>query len=180
MDFLECLEGRRSIREFKATKVDHDIFERIVRCASFAPSWKNSQIARYIVIEDRVMLDKIADDCLNGFLFNATTIKRAPALVLVTYVTGRSGYEKDGSFSTSKGDRWEMFDAGIAAQTFSLAAFSEGLGCVILGVFNEEKVAEVVGIPEGQKLATMIAIGYPNVKPDMPKRKAVNDLISYK
>ncbi len=180
MDFLECVKGRRSVRKFKDTKIGHDVLLRVVEYSSFSPSWKNSQTARYIVVEDRDILDKIADDCLNGFVFNANTIKQAPALVLVTYVTGRSGYEKDGSFSTSKGDRWEMFDAGIASQTFSLAAFNEGLGCVIFGIFNEEKVSEVVGIPKDQKLATMIAIGYPDEEPAMPKRKSVEELVEFR
>ncbi|MDD2371231.1 MAG: nitroreductase family protein [Firmicutes bacterium] len=180
MEFLECLKGRRSIRKFKDTKIDHEVFKRIVENASYSPSWKNSQTARYIVVEDRVLLDKIANDCLNGFTFNEKTIKQAPALVLVTYVTGRCGYEKDGSFSTSKGDRWEMFDAGIASQTFSLSAYYEGLGCVILGVFNEELVSEAVGIPKDQKLAAMIAIGYPDIKPDMREHKTVEELISFK
>jgi hypothetical protein len=62
----------------------------------------------------------------------------------MTCVTGRCGYERDGSFSTPKGDRWEMFDAGIAAQTFCLAAHEMGLGTVIMGVFDENKVNEVI------------------------------------
>ncbi len=180
MEFLDCIKGRRSIRKFKSDKIDHEVFDRIVEAARYSPSWKNSQTARYIVVEDSKLLNKIAEECLNGFTFNANTIKQSPALVLVTYVTGRSGYEKDGSFSTSKGDRWEMFDSGIASQTFSLVAYAEGLGCVILGVFNEEMVTEAVGIPKDQKLATMIAIGYPDIEPNMPVRKEVSELLSYK
>jgi butyrate kinase len=44
----------------------------------------------------------------------------------IQYVAKRSGYERDGSFSTSKGEGWEMFDAGIATQTFCLAAHEKG------------------------------------------------------
>lgn len=180
MDFNECLKGRRSIRRFKDQEVGHDVIERLVESASYSPSWKNSQTARYIVVENRDMINKIADDCVNGFKFNADTIKRSPVLVLVCYVTGRSGFEKDGSFSTSKEDRWETFDAGIATQSLSLAACAEGLGSVILGVFNEDKVAEVVGIPEGQKLAAIVPVGYPDEEPGMPKRKGVEELVSYR
>lgn len=180
MDFNECLKERRSIRKFLDKKVEHELLEKVVEGASYAPSWKNSQTARYIMVEDRELLLKLADDCVMGFEHNANIIRNAPLVVLLTYVTGRSGYEKDGSYSTSKEDRWEMFDAGIASMAFSLSAHEAGLGCVIMGVFDEDKVAAAAGIPEGQKLAAMIAIGYPDEKPNMPKRRTVEELISYR
>lgn len=180
MEFLDCVKGRRSVRRLADEPIEHDVFERIVEAASFSPSWKNSQIVRYLVIEDKETIEKIANDCVMGFAFNAKTMLNAAALILVTYVTGRSGFERDGSYSTSKGDGWEMFDAGIATQTLSLAAHAEGLGSVIMGIFDEEAIAEVVGIPEGQKLATIVAAGYPNEVPSMPKRKGVEDLLSYR
>lgn len=95
-------------------------------------------------------------------------------------IKGRCGYEKDGSFSTPKEERWEMFDAGIASQTFCLAAHEKGIGSVIIGIFDESKVEEVVSIPEGQQLAAIIAVGYPEVIPDAPKRKTVEELVSFK
>lgn len=180
MDFKECLSGRRSVRKFKESKVKHELIEKVVEGASYSPSWKNSQTARYIVVEDRTLLNKLADDCVMGFEHNANIIRNAPAVVLVSYITGRSGYDKDGNYSTSKGAGWEMFDAGIASQSFSLAAYTEGLGCVIMGVFDEDLVAEAAHIPEGQKLAAMLAIGYPDEEPDMPKRKSVEELVSYR
>lgn len=180
MDFKECLSGRRSIRKFKDIKVEHEVIEKVVEGASYSPSWKNSQIARYIVVEDRALLNKLADDCVMGFEHNANIIRNAPAVVLVSYITGRSGYDKEGNYSTSKGAGWEMYDAGVASQSFSLAAYAEGLGCVIMGVFDEDMVVEAAGIPEGQKLGAMLAIGYPDEEPVMPKRKSVEELVSYR
>ena len=180
MDFMTCVKERRSIRRFKEEKVDHALFEKIVEAASYSPSWKNTQIARYIVVEDRSLIEYIAENCVMDFVYNADTMKRAPALVLVTYICGRSGYERDGSFSTSKQDRWEMFDAGIATQTFCLAAHSLGVGTVIMGIFDDEKVAKAAGIPEGQKLGAIIAAGYPDETPVSPKRKTVEELLSYR
>ncbi len=55
-----------------------------------------------------------------------------------------SGYEHDGTFSTPQNDRWEVFDAGIATQTFCLAAHAKGVGSVILGIFDEEKIHQYV------------------------------------
>lgn len=179
MDFFNCVKERRSIRKFTSDKIEHDKLERIVKLASFSPSWKNSQIVRYIVVEDENIKQQIANNCVLGLEHNSGIIKNAPALIVVTTVSGISGYERDGSFTTSKGDRWEMFDAGIATQTFCLAAHSEGLGTVIMGIFDEEMICRTVKLPDTQKVAALIAIGYPNEEPTMPKRKDVSELISY-
>ena len=91
-----------------------------------------------------------------------------------------SGYDKDGSFSTSQQDRWEMFDAGIATQTFCLAAHLKGVGSVILGVFDEEKIRQYIDIPENEKVTNLIAIGYPLDQPkSAPPRKSVEEISSF-
>ncbi len=180
METIKCIKERRSIRKFKNEQVSRETINDIVSAASYAPSWKNTQIARYIVIENKDVMQKIADEGVLGFTFNANTIKNAPQLVLVTYVSGRSGFERDGSYSTSKEDRWESFDTGIATQTFCLAAHDYGVGTVILGVFDEETISKIVTLPEGQKIAALIAMGYAEGEaPAAPKRKEVEALVSY-
>lgn len=179
MEALQCIETRRSIRNFKDTPVPHDLIEKIVKVASYAPSWKNTQVARYVVVENKEIQEKIANDAVLGFSYNTGTITKAAALVVVTMVHGRSGYEKDGSFTTSKEDRWEVFDTGIATQTFCLAAHDLGLGTVIMGIFDDSKVAELIGLEEGQKVAALISIGYPDEEPKAPARKDVSELLRF-
>ena len=181
MDLVTGIKERRSIRKFQERQVPHQLLTEVVEVARFAPSWKNTQIARYIVVEDREKIAKIATaECTLGFTYNIKTMAAAPALVLLTYVNKRSGYEKDGSFTTPKEDRWEMFDAGIAAQTFCLAAHEKGLGTVIMGIFDENKVGEIVKIPEGQTLAAIIPIGFPaDGEVACPPRKEAEALISF-
>ena len=72
-----------------------------------------------------------------------------------------------------------MFDAGVAAQTFCLAAHELGLGTVIMGVFEEDKVMEIAKIPEGQSVSVLIALGFPDEQPNAPKRKPVEDLLTF-
>lgn len=179
MEVMECIKTRRSCRKFKEEPVKHEVLEAIIEAAAYAPSWKNTQITRYIVVEDKAKIQKIAEECVLGFEYNTKTILNCAALVVMTVVKNRSGYEKDGSYTTSKGDRWEMFDAGIAAQTFCLAAHEQGVGSVIMGIFDEAKLAEVVAVPEGQQVAALVAIGYPVFQPEAPKRKEVSELLSF-
>ncbi len=179
MQTIDCIKGRRSIRKFTEEPVDHETLEKIVEAASFSPSWKNTQIVRYIAVEDPALKEKIAKECTTGFTYNAKSMESAPIIIAVTIIKGRSGYEKDGSFTTSRKDGWQMFDAGIASQTFCLAAHEYGLGTVILGIFDDS-LSEVLEIPEDRELVNLICIGHPAETPDVPKRKTVEDLISYK
>jgi len=171
MEFTKCVSGRRSIRIYKKNTVDREILEKIVATAIFSPSWKNCQAIRYTVIDNLDLKNQIADQCILGFAPNQNVIKSAPVLVIQTIIASRSGFERDGSYSTVKGDGWEMFDAGISAQTFCLSAYNEGLGTLIMGLFDESRLIELVNIPEGQKVISLIALGYPDETPTMPKRK---------
>lgn len=173
----ECIRGRRSIRRFTDQPVSHEVLAQIVETASYAPSWKNTQITRYIAVEGekKAALAK----CTRLFPGNGTIIENAPMVVAVTIIKGRSGYERDGSYSTPKEDGWQMFDAGIASEAFCLAACEQGLGTVILGLFDEEEAAGLLDIPHDRELAALIPIGYPAETPNAPRRKAVEDLLSY-
>lgn len=173
----ECIKGRRSIRKFTAQPVSHELLSQIVETASFAPSWKNTQITRYIAVEGekKAALAK----CTSLFPGNGAIMENAPMVIAVTMLTGRSGYERDGSFSTPKGTGWQMFDAGVASEAFCLAAHEQGLGTVILGLFDEEEATKLLELPEGRELVALIPIGYPAESPVAPKRKTVTDLLSY-
>lgn len=179
MQTLDCIYTRRSIRKFTDEPVSHETLEKIVDAASYSPSWKNTQVVRYIAIEDPALKDKIANECTTCFTYNAGTMNAAPMLIAVTVIKNRSGFERDGSFTTSRKDTWQMFDAGIAAQTFCLAAHEFGLGTVIMGIFDD-KLSEMLELPEDRELVNIICIGHPAEAPEAPKRKSVADLLSYK
>ena len=178
MLFEECVKGRRSVRKYADREISQDVMEQIVDLARCSPSWKNTQVVRYHVIKNPELKEAVARNCVLSFDFNAKTILRCNALVLVTVVEKVSGYEPDGSFSTSQGDRWEMFDAGIATQTFCLAAYSKGVGSVILGVFDENKIREYIPLPDNERVTNLIALGYP-LEPAKaaPPRKEVSELL---
>ncbi len=174
----DCIVNRRSVRKFKAEPIDRNLLASIVETASYAPSWKNTQVTRYMAVEG-ALKDKLADECTSDYAHNGTIIKNAPMLIAITVIKNRCGYERDGSFSTQRGDAWQMYDAGIASQTFCLAAFEQGIGSVILGIFDGDKASALLNIPKDRELIALIPIGYPDELPTAPKRKAVEDLLSF-
>lgn len=178
MNTVDAIKERRSIRRFTSQTISHELLEKIINLAAYAPSWKNTQITRYTAIENEELKNKIADEFTNEF--NAATIHSAPVLMAVTVVKKRCGFERDGSYSTKRGATWQMFDAGAASQTFCLAAHEYGVGSVIMGIFDEEGITNLLEIPEDRELVALIPIGYPNEAPAAPKRKTAVDLLEYK
>ena len=179
MEAIECIKTRRCVRKYTDQPVARETIAEIVETAAYAPSWKNTQTSRYLAIMNPETRREIAENCVLDFAGNKRIIEGAPVLVLLLTVDGRSGYERDGSFTTSKGTHWQSFDAGIASETFCLAAHDKGLGTVVMGIYDEAKVKAAAGVPEGQSVSAMIALGYPAEEPGAPKRKTVEELLTY-
>lgn len=180
MNVEECIKNRRSIRKFTVQKVAKEVIEHVVELATYAPTWKNTQTNRYIAVTNREIINQIAEECTMNFGWNAKIIQGAQALMVLTTVEKRSGFEKDGTYSTRKGTHWQSFDAGIAAQTFCLAAHSVGLGTVIMGIYDEEKICKMLAVPDTESISALIAVGYPAEVPELPKRKEVKEILSYR
>ena len=177
MNAKECIMGRRSIRSFTEAPVSHELISEIVEAASYAPSWKHTQIVRYIAVEGDLK-NRVAK-CTSAYPHNGEIIASAPMVIAVTIIKGRSGYERDGSFSTHRGDGWQMYDAGVASEAFCLAAYEKGLGTVIMGIFDDDKVAEILNVPAERDVIALIPIGYPAEEPTAPRRKPVEELLTF-
>ena len=98
---------------------------------------------------------------------------------MLTTVDKISGYDPDGSPTTSKGEHWQSFDAGIACEAFCLAAYEYGLGTLIMGIYDEDKVKEILSLPENEKVSALIALGYPDEQPNAPKRKDIEEIAKF-
>lgn len=179
MNTIENIQSRRSVRKYKEEPIDRDTIRKIMEAVVYAPSWKNTQVVRYTIIDDAETIERLSKEAVCGFTFNEKTLSRAKAVAVQTVVTGICGYEKDGSFTTSKGEGWQMYDAGISAQTFCLAAHEYGVGTVIMGIYDEKKYAELLGLAENEMVTSVIAMGYPLEKKEAPPRKAVDEILKF-
>ena len=144
MNTPDCIKTRRSVRVFQDTPIPRQTMEQIVALASYAPSWKNTQVARYLVVDRREEIQAIAQTYAT---FNSRILSTCTALV--------------------------------AAQTFCLAAQELGVGTVILGIFDRAGLQAYLQIPQDRELVALIAAGYPGEEPNAPKRKPVEELLSY-
>ncbi len=104
-------------------------------------------------------------------------IVAAPVLLALCGKLNTSGYYKD--MVTTKFGDWFMFDLGLATQTLCLAAHDLGLGTVITGLFDHDKAREVLNVPQGYELVSLIPMGYPAKRSSAPKRKEVPEFTHY-
>ncbi len=178
MEVKQCLKSRRSIRKFTSQAVSPDLVSELIETTSYSPSWKHTQICRYVAVTG-ALKDRIAEECTSAYPNNGDIIKGAPLLMVQCYIKNRSGFERDGSYSTHREGGWQMYDAGIQAGALCNAAYDLGLGSVILGIFDDAKVAELINLSEDREVVALIPMGYADETPNAPRRKSVEDLLTF-
>lgn len=178
MNAIELIKGRRSVRKYKNEKVSRELMTEIVELSSWSPSWANLQVARYTLVDNPETIAQFAQKGMRGFAYNMNTLKTAPGVAVLSFVKGKSGKVEDFGMKT-EANAWEVFDAGIACQTFCLAAHEKGIGTCIFGVFDNEAVAKLVNLPEGETVAALIVYGYEDGETGPTPRKPVGEILRF-
>lgn len=181
MDAITMIKERRSVRKFINEKVARETMREIVSISRWAPSWANYQIARYTLVDNEEIIQKLATDGVKGFVYNINTLKNAKGVAVLSFVKGKSGkLEQYGVEESPDAHVWEAFDAGIACQTFCLAAHAKGVGTCIMGVIDEDSISEIVGLPEEETVAALIVYGYGEGEHPAPTtRKEVEEILRF-
>lgn len=173
MELTTCIRQRRSIRNYIDKPVEKEVLTKLIEAAQLAPSWKNSQVGRYYIAYTPENKEK-AVRCLAEF--NQKNAENAAAIIVSTVVKNRSGFERDGSYSTHLKEGFQYFDNGLQVENLCLQAHALGLGTLIMGLYDEPALRDLFQIPADQDIVSVIAVGYYEKQPEMPKRKALEDI----
>ena len=173
-DFLEIIQGRRSIRRYQDPDIPEEHLTTLLDAIKWSPSWANTQCWEAIVIRDSAIKQKI-QETLNPGNPASKAIIEAPVVIALCGRLESSGYKK-GNATTKFGD-WFMFDLGIAAQTLCLTAHYLQLGTVIVGLFNHDTARNVLMIPEGYEVVALIPVGYAAQESKAPPRKEIAEFV---
>ena len=167
MDIYEAVKTRTSIRKYKSDPIPEDKLERVLGAMRRAPSGKNAQPWRFVIVKDGGIRAKLADAC-RGQQF----VGEAPVVVV------GCGWE-DRAY-TRMGGYWSSLpvDIAIALDHLTLAAVAEGLGTCWIGAYDEENVKEILGIPEKVKVIALTPLGFPDVEPASRPRKSLEEIIT--
>lgn len=148
MDVYEAIQTRKSVRKFLDKDVPEFILQKLLEAARLAPSAKNLQEWRFVVIKNKERRHELAQAALGQ-----SFIAEAPVVLACCA-------ETDGHVMTC-GQACYPIDVAIAIDHITLAATAEGLGTCWVGAFHEEQVKRLLGIPDYIRVVELLPIGYP-------------------
>jgi len=176
MELMDAIKGRRSIRAYKADAVPEEKLQAVLEAFRCAPSWANTQCWEVVVVRDPKLKAELAGTLRSGNPA-LSSMTDAPLIIVLCALRGVSGYHR-GEVTTDKGD-WFMFDVGLAMQNLCLAAHGLGLGTVIVGLFDHQKAAQILGVPKKVEVVAMTPLGVPARTGGMAKRKEMSEFVFY-
>jgi len=167
MDIFQVIRDRRSIRKYKATPVEPEKIEQVLNAARLAPSWKNLQCWRFLVLADdgkrNAVLDSFPDD---------NPGKKAIAMAPVVIVVCADPAESD----VENGIEYFVADTAIAFEHACLAAHALGLGTCWMGWYDENRLKGALGIPAHIRIVGITPLGYPDQEPKPRPRKELGEI----
>ncbi|MDM8539586.1 nitroreductase family protein [Desulfococcaceae bacterium HSG9] len=173
-DLLKIIKERRSVRKYTDQEITEESLNTILEAARWSPSWSNTQCWEVVVVKDAA-IRKLLQETIGPKNPATKAIVAAPVLLALCGKLGTSGFYQD-KVTTKFGD-WFMYDLGIVNQTLCLSAQTLGIGTVIVGLFDHNKAAEILKIPAGYEVVTLIPMGYPQKTLSATKRREVNEFI---
>ena len=147
MELLPEISNRQSIRSFTSQPVEDDQIERILEAGRLAPSAKNRQPWRFVVITEESLRNKI-----KVAAFNQEHVGQAP-LIIALCSTNIDYRMPNGQYSYP-------IDITFAASFMIIQAEHEGLGSCINTTFDETEVKELLTVPYSMKAVMLLLIGH--------------------
>lgn len=169
---MDVIKERRSIRNYSDRDIPQELLDQVLEAVKWSPSWANTQCWEIIVIKDGETKSKVQETIAKGNPA-AKAITAAPVVLAVCGRQKASGYYK-GEITTKFGD-WLLYDLGIATQSICLTAHALGMGTVVVGLFNHDQVKEILQIPDGVEVVSLIPVGFPAKGSGAPKRREVSE-----
>lgn len=165
MDVSEAISRRRSVRSYKEAPIENDKLEMILQAARLAPSARNQQIWKFVIVRAPETREKLVHACdEQAYLAEADT-------VICCCATKHD-------MLLPNGEKTHTMDLAVAASFMMLQATELGIGSCWVGTFNEEKVKKLLRIPETVKAVCLIALGYPHFVPPASDRKPLSEIVS--
>lgn len=160
MDVLEALATRRSIRRFLDRPVEPSLLERILEAARWAPSHRNRQPWRFVVVQNSSLVRLIKR--------LSPGICAVPACVIAV-CSERSSPSRFGSHLAA-------VDCAMAAQNMLLAAHNLGLGACAVRSFSSAGIRELLQMPDHVEPELLITVGYTQEVCEPPPRKPLSEI----
>jgi len=165
MTVLEAIRKRYSCRAYQERSIEQEKLDIIFEAARLAPSAKNTQDWRFVVVTDKQIKRKVAETTNRPEVF-----EKAGAIIAAC---------SNSDEIMRCGQAIGPIDVAIALEHISLQAADLGLGTCWIGSFYADKVRQILGIPNDIIIVELMALGYPADSKPEPKRELIENILCY-
>lgn len=166
MEYLQLIERRYSVREYKSTPVEDEKLERLLEAARLAPTAANRQPFRLIVVPTKGREAELRR------IYGRDWFTQAPLVICICAVPAEGWSRKDGK-------NYAEVDATIAFDHLILAAHDLGLGTCWIAAFDPAAAKEILGLSEGEEPVAFTPLGYPADEWKPKKRRSLRELLKH-
>lgn len=158
MDVFEAVKKRRSIRRYKGKPIEKEDIEKMVEAARLAPSAKNLQPWKLVIVQDPEVLEELVTPC-----------------------QGQEFVSESGAFIVGMVDnsKWSEVDLTIAMDHLSLEAVELGYGTCWIGAFDKDGLEKKLDLPENYEPLVCMTVGVPAERSEPPTKKTVEELVKW-
>jgi len=165
MELYEAINKRRSVRAYQDRPVEQDKLDRVLNAGRLAPSARNTQAWKFVVVRSAEKRSAIAEAAEQPFL------ARAPVIVAVVSTQP----ERVMHCGIPAGP----VDCAIAIDHMALAAVAEGLGTCWIGHFDQDACCRVLGVPPTAEIIELMPLGYEADSGRGKSRKPLDEVVCY-
>ena len=166
MALIPQIESWQSIRKYSSDPVAKDKLSRILEAGRKAPSTKNRQPWRFIIVDNADVRTKI-----EGAAFGQEAVGQAP-IIIAACTTNIDYRMPNGQISYP-------IDLTMAVSFMMLQAEAEGLGACVITTFDEQEMKEILTVPYSMRVVMLLLMGSPDEKPFPTPRKPMKRIVSY-
>jgi len=166
MALLKQIKQRYSVRSYQNRNVEKEKLETVLEAGRMAPSARNIQQWRFVVVQDAELRKKLVPAANNQ-----SFVAEAPVIIACCGI--------DTDYVMRCGQLAYPIDVAIAIDHMTLQAVEEGLGTCWIGSFKEDQVKSILGIPDDARVVELLTLGYPNDSPVTKSRVPLDQVVSY-
>jgi len=168
MSIIDIIRKRRSVRSYQRRKMSHEEIEEIMEAARLAPSARNKQDWKFIIVDDD---KKKAELCYAAY--NQKFVEEASVVI--------AGVSLDVDYVMACGVPSGYVNIAIALDHISLVAAEKGIGTCWIGHFKQKEAKEILGVPDEYEIVALMTMGYPAkpLKAEGKNRKLLEEIICY-
>jgi len=151
METLEAINKRASLKShISARDIEEEKISKILDAARVAPSARNSQPWRFIVVKDKETIESLVS---RAFGERNLMLKEAP-VIIVACANPNDDIVRDGK-------EYYLFDVALAVENMVLAATDLGLVTHLMSGVNEDELKKTLGIPDEVRFVVATPLAYP-------------------